>query len=642
MGMTSEQVSQVDMCRSQAREEDEEITGDDPPIDLTWPEEPSDGTSRLALAYRRWTFSFMNRILRKGSKQRRRDGTHLSQEDLFRIPSTMESAYLTSKFHCLYDTDGECKGNLIKTLWRMAAPTFVPAGFCQLVTVFCQVAIPLLVRQLLIVLEENPSQKVIREGLPYAILIFVASVLNAFGTHRHRHLATKSGVVMRSTMISVVYSRALNLTPAGRVGLTSGEVTNLVAVDTQKVRRACCLMTVCALCLLISPLFSPQLFEVTQEGHLIWSCPLSMILVTVFLIVIMGWTTIVGMIVLFLFVPMVKKIASRMLAIRHLRVKVADERVEIINSMLQGIKVTKLNNYESRYQKRIEDTRNRELKLLRKELFAWAMTLVVTVLSPVLASAATFATFVLVSEDNILTVSETFTVLLLFIALRFPINYAGRLIGRAAQALEACRRLSAFFSREVRGHLIENGSSNQAINSQTTQETTPADILRVENATFQIGSRALTGTNNELDISDVDDSAHINFSLSDVNLSLAPGQILAVVGPVGAGKSTLINGIIGEVPVSPSTVICKEGKVAYASQIPFILNATLKDNILFGLPFDTERYEQVLDACCLRPDIEQLGEAGDNTQIGKSGFFFRSNDDADVQYRVSQSIFVFF
>jgi len=199
------------------------------------------------------------------------------------------------------------------TLWRLAAPTFVPAGLCQLLTVIMQVALPLLVRELLRVLEENPSEKVIKEGMPYAISLFAILFLNGLGNHRHRHLAMKSGVVMRAAVVNVLYEHVLKLTPKGRSGLASGEVTNLVAVDTQK------------------------LYEVTQEGHLIWSLPLSVALVTICLVLIMGPVTLVGIAVLIAFVPLIERITSKMLAIRHERAKKTDERIEIVNAMLQGV-----------------------------------------------------------------------------------------------------------------------------------------------------------------------------------------------------------------------------------------------------------------------------------------------------------------
>lgn len=93
------------------------------------------------------------------------------------------------------------------------------------------------------------------------------------------------------------------------------------------------------------------------------------------------------------------------------------------------IKVTKLNNYEESYQKRITEARRKELATLRKELAVWALTLVLTVISPVVATCATFFLYILIDSSHVLTASRSFTVLLLFSALRFPISYAGRLLG---------------------------------------------------------------------------------------------------------------------------------------------------------------------------------------------------------------------
>jgi len=130
------------------------------------------------------------------------------------------------------------ENRVLYTLWRLAAPTFVPAGICQLVAVLCQVGVPLMVRELLNVLQSHPGQSVVRQGIGFVIAIAALLALNAVFTHRHRHLATKSGIIMRAAVVNVVYNHALRLTPNGRIGLTSGEVTNLVAIDTQKVCQA--------------------------------------------------------------------------------------------------------------------------------------------------------------------------------------------------------------------------------------------------------------------------------------------------------------------------------------------------------------------------------------------------------------------
>ena len=286
--------------------------------------------------------------------------------------------------------------------------------------------------------------------------------------------------------------------------------------------------------------------------------------------------------------------------------------------------MTKLNNYEIKYQNRIEEVRRKEVKLLRMELFYWAMTLVVTVLSPVVASSATFVTYVLVSENNILTASTTFTVLLLFAALRFPINYTGRLIGRAAQAMDAARRIAKFLDRATRcDHTDVDTEEESAKDEHNSSGPCAAVTLNVEGATFQVGTDAKSIFEDDFDPFDSEEEYSNNgrtgFSVRNVNFSLMPGKVLAVVGPVGSGKSTLINGIIGEAQASPDSVISKRGNVAYAGQVPFILNATLRENILFGLPYDKERYDAVVEACCLRQDIDQLGDAGDLTEIGERG-----------------------
>lgn len=289
------------------------------------------------------------------------------------------------------------------------------------------------------------------------------------------------------------------------------------------------------------------------------------------------------------------------------------------------IKVTKLNNYEEKYQTRITEVRRREVRLLRRELFYWAMTLVVTVLSPVVASSATFVTYVLVSEDNILTASTTFTVLLLFAALRFPINYTGRLIGRAAQALDAARRIGSFLARATKCDYAEDDTEEETVGDDQSDaaEANDASVtLTVEGATFLVGtdtdSKSEDESRSESSLPSIGSSlrAKTQFSVKDVSFSLSPGKILAVVGPVASGKSTLINGIIGEALASPDSIVSIHGNVAFAGQIPFILNATLRDNILFGLPYEKDRYDAVIEACCLAQDIEQLGDARDLVEIG--------------------------
>jgi ABC-type multidrug transport system fused ATPase/permease subunit len=319
-----------------------------------------------------------------------------------------------------------------------------------------------------------------------------------------------------------------------------------------------------------------------------------------------------------------------MMTIRKARVTAADKRIEIISSMLQGIRFTKLNRYEERFHERVMDMRTQEVHFLRTELFYLSLTLFATVVSPVLASVLTFITYTLIDEDNILTTSLTFTSLFLFAALRFPINYAGKFMGKAAQGFQACHRFSVFFARDsVRdGGLLPVLDNEVVTPCQETCVTTSGSAStekhsqHVPQHVMDVKWDAMSPLINVRASFCVGDSPEASFTVSNIDMTVRRSQIMCVLGPVASGKSTLVQGLIGEIlPMSTTNqghVFEVNGKVSYASQVPFILNATVRDNILFGEPFVKERYEQVLEACCLETDIEQF-HSGDMTEIGERG-----------------------
>ena len=292
-----------------------------------------------------------------------------------------------------------------------------------------------------------------------------------------------------------------------------------------------------------------------------------------------------------------------------------------------------------------------ELRYLAREMAVWATTLLMTVTSPVLATGATFATFVLIDERNILTASDTFGVLLLFSALRFPINVAGLLIGKAAQAMSAVRRIALFLERPLRQGpaKLETIKKTPAVDadSQPTVSTesehsidsneAPDILLTLKEASFRIGD-SVPPTN-------TDDIDSLGFTVSTFDLSIAKSQVVVICGPVGCGKSTLINGILEEAEALGDTKVQINGPISYVPQTPFILNMSVRANILFGRPMDQGRYDKVLDACALRPDLDQLGEAGDLTEIGERGVTLSGGQKQRVSlaraaYNADASIFI--
>jgi ABC-type multidrug transport system fused ATPase/permease subunit len=453
----------------------------------------------------------------------------------------------------------------------------------------------------LIVIEQNPGQNVVSEGLPYAIILSIAACLSALAQNRTTFLSTKSGIILRAALIRAIYKHSLRLSPAGRAGLTTGEVTNLVAVDTQK------------------------LYDVMLEFHNLWSCPILIVVVSVLLSVIVGPTLMVGVVVLILMLPLVQTLVSRMLRIRKERSKLTDARINLLTAMLQGIRVTKLNFYEGKVEEHVSGVRDQEMRLLRKELRMWGLVLSVAVVSPLIAFGVAVSFYVLVDEDNILTPSKSFTALLLFSILRFPVNMTARLVGKAAQALEANRRISNFLDRELRssepGHQSsQNGLSpgeGVVVDIQNRSFAIKPDFMGLER---EASSPCIVHeASNHATVAETVQALPQTFTIRNISLQLRKGQVVAVVGKVGSGKTLLLRALLGEIPSASGTELSLDGRISYAAQLPFILNATVRDNILFGSEFDEGRYEKALDACCLRPDLKRLGEAEDLTEIGERG-----------------------
>lgn len=451
-------------------------------------------------------------------------------------------------------------------------------------------------RRLLIVIETaEDGQSIVRDAMPSVITMAVAGFLVAFSQGRSVFLSTQAGIAVRAVLTSIIYEHALQLTPQGRKGLTTGQVTNMVATDSQK------------------------LYDVLVEGQNLWSCPVLIVIVAALLWIYMGPELVLGIVVLILFLPIIKVIVGNMLKIRKERSKLTDKRIQIITSMLQGIHVTKLNHYEKMVETSVMNVRDQEMNLLSRELKMWGLVLTTAVSSPIIAFGVAITLYVLSSQNNTLQPSDAFSALLFFSILRFPVNLAARLVGKAAQAMDSARRIDLFLQRETR-------KPKDASSETTGNGLDDNVVLRVQDGHFVVEPEdqmleTLRDETGDIDPKEQDEMPNVDtlqpFHLRKINLSVKRGQLVAVVGRVGAGKSMFLKALLGELPSEGPVEI--RGTVSYASQEPFIMNSSFRQNICFGREYDKLRYEEVIDATDLRADISRLGPAGDLSQIGERG-----------------------
>lgn len=268
--------------------------------------------------------------------------------------------------------------------------------------------------------------------------------------------------------------------------------------------------------------------------------------------------------------------------------KSKDNRIKLMNEILNGIKVLKLYAWELAFREKVLEIRQKELKVLKKSAYLAAMATFTWVCAPFLVALSTFAVYVKIDKNNVLDAQKAFVSLALFNILRFPLNMLPMVISSIVEASVSLKRLRVFLSHEeLDPDSIIRGPTTDAEGS-----------IIVKNATFSW-------------------SRNDPPSLNSINFTVPEGSLIAVVGQVGCGKSSLLSALLGEMDKKEGYVVVK-GSVAYVPQQAWVQNATLKDNIIFGREMNESRYKRVIEACALLPDIEIL-PTGDRTEIGEKG-----------------------
>ncbi|XP_026771847.2 multidrug resistance-associated protein 1 isoform X2 [Pangasianodon hypophthalmus] len=410
----------------------------------------------------------------------------------------------------------------------------------------------------------NDSSAPSWHGYFYTALLFVCTCVQTLILQRYFHVCFVTGMRLRTAIVGAVYRKALVITNAARRTSTVGEIVNLMSVDAQR------------------------FMDLITYINMIWSAPLQVILALYFLWQNLGPSVLAGVAVMVLMVPVNAVIAMKTKTYQVAQMKSKDNRIKLMNEVLNGIKVLKLYAWELAFRDKVSQIRESELHVLKKAAYLAAASTFTWVCAPFLVALSTFAVYVLVDENNILDAQKAFVSLALFNILRFPLNMLPMVISSMVQASVSMKRLRVFLSHE---ELEEDSVDRRAV-------TGSPESIRIVDGTFS-WSR--------------DDPP----ALKRVNVCIPEGALVAVVGQVGSGKSSLLSALLGEMHKQEGFVSVK-GSVAYVPQQAWIQNATLRENIVFGQQMKESSYQRVLEACALLPDLEIL-PGGDDTEIGEKG-----------------------
>ncbi|XP_072415092.1 ATP-binding cassette sub-family C member 3 isoform X2 [Chiloscyllium punctatum] len=453
------------------------------------------------------------------------------------------------------------KPSFLIALCRTFAPYFLLGSALKLCQDLLSFVNPQLLNMLISFIKSRESR--IWWGYSISFLMFFSAALQTIILHQHFQYCFVTGMRLRTAIVGAIYRKSLVITNSAKRSSTVGEIVNLMSVDAQR------------------------FMDLTGFLNMLWSAPLQICLALYFLWQYLGPSVLAGVAVMILLIPFNAVIAMKSRSFQVQQMQHKDARIKLMNEILNGIKVLKLYAWEASFEQKVLAIRQKELSILKKAAYLNALSTFTWTTAPFIVALTTFAVYVTVDENNVLDAQKAFVSLSLFNILRFPLNMLPQVISGVVQATVSLKRLQNFLSHD---------------------ELDPTNVERQKIAT----GHAITMLNGTFSWGKTDPVV-----LNGISLMVPQGSLVAVVGHVGCGKSSLISALLGEMEKLEGSVAI-HGSVAYVPQQAWIRNASLKDNIIFGELLSEQKYQQVLEACALITDLNVL-PGGDQTEIGEKG-----------------------
>uniref|UniRef100_A0A3Q0R8A5 ATP-binding cassette sub-family C member 5 n=1 Tax=Amphilophus citrinellus TaxID=61819 RepID=A0A3Q0R8A5_AMPCI len=523
--------------------------------------------------------------------------------------SQRESCHDNSmRLWALWEEEQRSKGtnaSLCSAVWSFCRSRLLLSILCLTVTQLAGFSGPaFVVKRLLEYTQQEESD--LGYGLLLVLGLLAAELVRSWSLALTWALNYRTGTRLRGAILSLTFQKILRLRSIRDKSV--GQLVNMCSSDGQR------------------------MFEAAAVGSLLAGGPLVAILGVAYNMFILGPTSLLGSAVFILFYPTMM-VSSRMTAyFRRRGTAVTDRRVQKMNEILSYIKFIKMYAWVKAFSQDVHRIREEERRILELTGYFQSITVGVAPIVVVIASVATFSAHMLLGYD--LTAAQAFTVVTVFNAMTFALKVTPFSVKSLSEASVAMERFkSLFLLPEVNGVQALPADPQVAVKMCGAslawegggQSTQPSPCVGAAGRHRQRENAEEDGGEEE----DEDGEAcppllptpsipqRLQSTLHNINLSVQQGKLLGVCGSVGSGKTSLISAILGQMIVLKGSVAVR-GRLAYVAQQAWILNATLRDNILFGLEYEEDRYQSVLSACCLRPDLALLPSA-DLTEIGERG-----------------------
>eukprot|EP00929_Paragymnodinium_shiwhaense_P054641 TRINITY_DN273_c0_g1_i1.p1 TRINITY_DN273_c0_g1~~TRINITY_DN273_c0_g1_i1.p1 ORF type:complete len:1364 (+),score=417.09 TRINITY_DN273_c0_g1_i1:74-4165(+) len=500
------------------------------------------------------------------------------------------------------------------------------AGLLRLINTFVQVVPFIFMREFLVWMRDAPTLEDGKEmwevkfhwethkGYILIFGIFLCMQLKAIVENLYMHTASMAGLQLRSMLVQAVFRKSLRLSMQARQGFTTGEIVNLMQ------------------------LWALKLEMFTFMFHTLWDGAVQIISYVSLGIWLMGPAALFGFFVMLVIAPLTGICMKKIAGAKRKVAEVTDRRVKMVNEILQGIRAIKMYAWEDPYGKEIEAVRKSEISYLKQISVSRGGMRGIMSASTNMILLALFAAYALIFEET-MAPERVFTAMAVFMNVRITLVMYPFVLAQLVDAKIALRRYRTFLSAmetdpyvKVEGAVgslsVKGGSfSYRKPGVVVLRDGFDPDPKKPKKGCFscckkkkqdQIAAEPAKDAEAAKAEGDKKEEGEERLEvLRNVNVEAAPGELVAVIGPVGSGKTSLAHVLLGELCRLDGEVSL-HGNCAYAPQSPWIINASVKDNILFGCDYEEARYNAILDCCQLRADLKQL-QSGDSTEIGERG-----------------------
>ena len=615
-------------------------------------------------------FQWINPIMTVGYKR------PLESGDIWQVNPSRGVEVLTNKLMESFKRRA-AKGERNPLIWAMHDTfrhEFWLGGMCNLTSSVLQVISPYLTRYLIqFASDAYEAQQLgtpgpnLAHGIGLVIGITCMQICQSMGTNHFIYRGMMVGGESRAMLINAIYEKSLKISGRAKAGgraLEGEGATNGIDTASLKSTRDNLLKRTVSRKLhpkdgvrvtpdkaegisgdgtgwsngRILSLMSVDTYRVDQASgmfHLLWTSPIQVTLVLVVLCINIGYSALAGYALLIIALPTLTIAIKSLFKRRKVINKITDQRVSLTQEVMSSVRFVKLFGWETSFLERLKELRRREIRKIQFLLAIRNAINAVSMSMPVFASMLSFITYSL--SDHGLVPSRIFSSLALFNSLRMPLNLLPLVISQVTDAGASMGRITEFLLAEEQQDCIEwDEDMDLAVEVQNASFTwertqthdkektgvfkTKAD-MQAEKAANKVEKRASKMAKKQGSANPSDEDLSLQqmrpFELLDMDFSVKRNELIAVIGSVGCGKSSLLAALAGDMRKTGGKVKMAAAR-AFCPQYAWIQNATLKENILFGKPEEPDWYNEVVDACALRPDLEIL-PAGDNTEIGEKG-----------------------